>query len=166
MTVQAVVVGATAALLLVGCQAAASLQPAPQPLPLDGMTLNLETMQVVTPSWRSELIDCSDEAFQCLEAPGYFLVSMPRSCSRQVSWQAGGHGYRAIAPAPHYGLPSGSYMSMKYPHVHWRFGAPIERGFHRWARTVDTPMESAWDTNVTVEAYEVRTIGGDDWFRC
>lgn len=132
----------------------------------DGMTLDLNMMRVVTPNWTTALVDCSDEAIECVEAPGYFLLSVPRHCSRDGAWEAGGFSYRAIAPSPHYGLPSGSYMSMKYPHVHWLFGAPLERGVHRWARTLGTPSDRAWDTNDTIEEYQVRIVSADSSFRC
>ena len=151
-----------AALGLVACSA----NQAAHQQPFDGMTLNLETMQVVTPSWTSPLIDCSDALVECLEAPGYFLVSMQRNCAREVAWEAGGHPYRTVGIAPHYGLPSANYMSTKYPHVHWQFGAPVERGFTRWARTLVTPRDAGWGTNAAVEEYQVRIIGPDPWFRC
>lgn len=153
-------------LLLAGCHAARNVQSGQEPEPFDGMTLDLETMRVFTPSWSSELVDCSDESVQCLEAPGHFLVSMQRTCTRAMGWEAGGHSFRVIAQATHVGLPSGSYMSMKYPNVHWHFGPPVQPGFWRWARTEGTPMDRTWSPNETLEMYSVRTIGGDDWFRC
>ncbi|MBO9501889.1 hypothetical protein [Brevundimonas sp. A19_0] len=129
-----------------------------------GMTIDVDRMTVTTPRWSSGLIDCSDDAVQCLEAPGRFLVSMQRTCDRSAEWLAGGQRYRAIGIMPHYGLPSASYMSMKYPHVHWYFW--VGPGYSRWARTAGTPGDSSWDTNETIEEYPVRIIGSNDWFRC
>lgn len=157
--------GATA-LSLFACNANEVMRPVPQQARFEGLTLDLERMRAVTPVWTSQLVDCSDALVECLEAPGYFLVAMKRTCAKDVAWEAGGYSYRAIAPAAHYGLPSGSYMSTKYPHVHWRFGSPIERGFSRWARTVETPGDARWDTNSAVEEYEVRVVSADPWFRC
>lgn len=136
------------------------------PESFDGMTIDLNRMQVVTPNWTAALSDCSDVVVECVEAPGYFLLSMQRHCARDIAWEAGGFRYSVIAPAVHFGLPSGSYMSMKYPHVHWRFGAPLERGVHRWARTVGTPGDRTWDTNEVLEEYQVRMVGADNRFRC
>lgn len=133
---------------------------------LSTMTINLDTMQVTTPHWSSNLIDCSDEAVECVEAPGYFLLSMQRQCDRSISWDAGGFPYRVVAPSAHYGLPSGSYMSMKYPHVHWWFGSPSDRGVHRWARTLLTPSDQGWSTSDVTEAFEVQLVGSQARFRC
>jgi hypothetical protein len=80
------------------------------------MLINFVRNKVVTPRWEAGFTDCSDAAIQCIEVPSRFVMAFPRSCPRGVAdWQAAGHRFRMTAPMPHYGAPSGGYISDKYP---------------------------------------------------
>src|SRR5688572_17043771 len=76
------------------------------------IVIDLESGTAVAPDWRSSLKDCSDAEFQCVEAPGHFLMAFPRTCPGKVwDWQVAGYRFRLTAPAAHYGLPGGGYYS-------------------------------------------------------
>lgn len=142
-------------LLLVGGCATKSLPVAAAP----EMVVDFESSRVATPNWQAAFNDCSDGILLCIEVPDRFIMAFPTLCPVAVAdWRAAGHRFRMTAPTPHYGAPSGGYISDKYPHIHlsWLIGS----GFQTWSKTVKTPYEQGWDPNETVEVYRVRFVGG------
>jgi len=106
------------------------------------------------PNWTSELIDCTDEQFRCLEAPGRFLIAFPKTCpTERWQWDIAGYPFRLTAPEAHYGLPSGGYFSEKYPHVYLLYREGL--GYRTlWVRAQPVMTEN-WGGS-SVEEYEVR----------
>ena len=92
--------------------------------------IDIAQLRADAPEWQSALVDCSDSEFSCFEAPGRFLLAFPRSCPRTIGpemqdWMVAGHRFRFTAPDAHDDLPTGGYVSDKYPHAYllYRAGA-------------------------------------------
>lgn len=151
-------VGALAGVLLVCC--------APVPRADTGplLLIDVENRVARTPQWQGALVDCSDAAFECIEAPGHFLMAFPRSCpTGSRDWVVAGFRYRGTAPALHYAPPSGGYVSYKYPHVHLSYR--VGMGFTgMWVRAKPVMSEN-WGERSTIE-YDVKYLNGGPLFLC
>jgi hypothetical protein len=130
------------------------------------MTIDFVHHQVITLSWREDFVDCSTSEIQCLDVPSRFIMSFPRSCVlAQTGWMAAGTHFRETAPMPHYGLPSGGYVSDAYPHIHLIY--QVGAGFVTWFRTTRTPDDPEWNSgNDRVEEYQIRYVGMPKPFAC
>ncbi|MFN3817157.1 hypothetical protein [Brevundimonas sp.] len=149
----------TVLLAVAGCATAPPLTPEPV------MVIDFASGIVTTPSWQAAFNDCSNSAATCIEAPDRFVMAFPRLCPTTTGpWEAAGFRFRMTAPTPHYGAPSGGYISDKYPHIHlgWREGV----GFHTWSRTLKTPYEQGWDPNEEAEVYRIVYVGRPSPFAC
>ena len=144
--------------LIAGCASASTSEPQ------QTIRIDVSRLRALSPQWESDLIDCSDDVFQCFEAPGHFLLAFPRSCPRDNwDWMVAGHRFRNTAPAAHYGLPSGGYFSYKYPHVYLHYRA--DAGFQSlWVRSRPVMTEN-WGGSSLAE-YELQYVGGTTPFRC
>lgn len=142
---------------------AASCAPLPSAETHPILVIDLENHRATTPQWQSEVVDCSDSAFACLEAPGHFLMAFPKSCPTTWDWNVAGFRYRLTAPAAHLRLPSGGYVSYKYPHAYLIYRA--DKGFIAlWMRTHPVFSGDNWGGPSTIE-YDVKFIGQAP-FRC
>ena len=130
------------------------------------MTIDFIRQQVVTPRWTADFIDCSTNEVQCLEVPGRFILSFPRTCAAaEGGWHVAGTRFRGTAPMSHHAPPSGGYIAEKYPHIHlhYRLGS----GFILWSRTSRTPFDPGWNEGGDrVEEYQVRYLGMPAAFAC
>ena len=113
-----------------------------------------DALTAQSPNWMSELVDCTDQEFRCLEAPGRFLIAFPKICpTGRWQWDIAGYPFRLTAPEAHYGLPSGGYFSEKYPHVYLFYREGL--GFRTlWVRAQPV-MTDNWGGS-SLEEYEVR----------
>ena len=148
-----------AVLALVGCTPVTPTAPLQPEIIID-----LERKVASAPDWQTPLTDCSNTEFQCVEAPGHFLMAFPRICPKvSWDWNVAGFRYRLTAPAAHYGLPSGGYYSEKYPHSYLLYRAG--KGFDAlWLRANPVPTDN-WGGYSTAE-YRIRYIGGPGPFVC
>ncbi len=130
------------------------------------MTVDFIRRQVVTPDWQAEFADCSTSEVQCLEVPSRFIMSFPSSCApAQDGWIVAGTRFRVTAPEVHHGLPSGGYISDKYPHVHLRYRKGM--GFIGWSRTIKTAYDAGWNSGEDrVEEYQIVYLGMASPFHC
>jgi hypothetical protein len=130
------------------------------------MTIDFIRHQVVTPNWHAEFVDCSTPDVQCLDVPTHFIMSFPRLCDgAQEGWFVAGTRFRETAPAPHFGPPSGGYMSEAYPHIYLVYLQGT--GFVSWFRTTRTPYDPEWNIgNDRVEEYRIGYVGKPNAFAC
>ena len=149
---------ALACLSAIGC---ASL-PKTQMRPV--LAIDLENRKASTPEWQSVLVDCSNAEFECLEAPGHFLMAFPRSCPTTWDWNVAGYRYHLTAPAAHLGLPSGGYVSYKYPHAYLLYQAG-QGFFALWMRSNPVMSGENWGGPSVVE-YNIEYVNGQSQFRC
>jgi hypothetical protein len=136
--------------------------PPPDTRPL--LFIDLENGVARTEQWQSALSDCSDAAFECIEAPGHFLMAFPRACpSGSWDWTVAGFRYRGTAPSPHYAPPSGGLVSYKYPNVHLVYRAGV--GFTGLWVTEKPVMSENWGQPNIVE-YGIRYVTRRPPFLC
>ena len=128
------------------------------------IVVDFERGTIRSPEWQTELIDCSDSQFQCVEAPGHFLLAFPRVCPTETwDWSIAGYRFRLTAPMPHYMLPTGGYFSEKYPHAHLIYREGL--GFHAlWVRANPVPTANWGGTSVA--EYQIRYVGNATPFIC
>ena len=146
--------------------------PTPSPSNQAGstkLTINLDTGRAIFPNRQVALIDCSNRAFQCLEASGEFLLAFPKLCSLAddnpfYGWDVAGYRFSATAPTPHLGMPNGGYYSAKYPHIH--LGYRVGMGFVTLTQTKGTPSQAGWNPGDFVEEYRIVYVGGASRFGC
>lgn len=133
---------------------------ATQPL----LVIDLRSHRASTPQWQSDIVDCSDANFERIEAPGYFLMAFPKSCLTDTwDWSIAGFPFRNTAPTPHFGLPSGGYVSYKYPYAHLVYQAGA--GFTSLWVTSRPVVSENWGGPSIVE-YEISYPDGQSPFRC
>ena len=151
---------ATVTAILISACAPTNLRMASGP----EVVIDMVSKRATGPGWGSEILDCSDANFRCLEAPGHFLLAFPRKCpSGSLQWIIGGFQFRMTAPAPHYALPSGGYVSGKYPHVHLHYFAAI--GFTSYSIHTGSVIDGDWAENRSSD-YRIRFKGDSSPFRC
>ena len=126
--------------------------------------IDVENRTALSPQWQSELINCSDDAFECIEAPGHFLMAFPRICPKtDWDWVIAGGVFRNTAPAEHLGLPSGGYVSYKYPYVLLSYR--IDVGFLSLKVRSKPVMSANWGERSVAE-YDLKYVGKSLPFRC
>jgi hypothetical protein len=115
-----------------------------------------DALTASSPDWTSALVDCTNDEFRCLEAPGRFLIAFPKICpTEHWQWNIAGYPFRLTAPEAHYGLPSGGYFSEKYPYVYLMYRSRV--GFRTlWIRSQPITTEN-WGGS-SVEEYEVKFL--------
>jgi hypothetical protein len=130
------------------------------------MIVDFSRRQVIPPNWHAEFVDCSTSEVQCLEVPNRFMMSFPISCaSAEGGWSAAGTRFTSTAPEVHYGLPSGGYVSGKYPHIHLLYRKGI--GFRGWSRTIKRPNDAGWNEGEDrAEEYPIVYRGSTSPFHC
>ena len=138
--------------------------PLPRAETRPALVIDLGNHRATTPQWQSEIVDCSDASFECLEAPGHFLMAFPKTCPTTWDWNIAGSRYRLTAPMEHFGLPSGGYVSYKYPYAYLIYQA--DAGFiSLWMRTHPVFSGENWGGPSVIE-YDIKYVGGQSPFRC
>jgi hypothetical protein len=146
-------------MLTAGCVSTPSAQSAPR----KQISIDIDHHRAISPQWDAQLIDCSDSQFQCFEAPGRFLMAFPKACPTTIwDWSVAGYPFRNTAPAVHYGLPSGGYVSYKYPNVHLSYRVGI--GFRLLTVRSNAVIDRDWGE--VVEEYEIKYTGANVPFLC
>ena len=128
------------------------------------LVIDLTNHRASTPQWQSEILDCSDAAFECIEAPGHFLMALPRACPANAEdWTVAGFRFRGTAPLPHFAPPSGGFVSYKYPYAHLVYQSGL--GFTGLWVTSRPVVSENWG-NPSVIEYDVRYADGRSRFLC
>lgn len=131
------------------------------------MVLDLSKKSISTPDWQSPILECSDAQYFCLEVPGRLVIAFPKECSAasvQLSWQAPVARFQMVAPKPHFGPPSGTYVSEKFPRVLLRYD--VQRGFTEVRFLKWAPSSAEFDPNAYEARYRISVRGGQGLYVC
>lgn len=152
---------------LASCQTPIHTAPSTWAEVPETMTIDFEKGEARTSVWTKQVINCSDDRYNCVIVEGLFGASFPKKCadfSTSAAWSSIAGKIRNVAPELHFGLPFGSYISDSYPRalLFYRGGIGLDE-----LRIVNVaPFQSNFDPNSFSVSYRISYMGKPGLFLC
>lgn len=130
------------------------------------LRIDLEAKRATTNQWTADLTDCSDSRYRCLAIHDRLVLVFPRACAdaEEPGPTPLGGEFKVVAPTPHLGLPSGSYMLTNHPTVLFFYRAP--HGITEIRFVSRAPHEAEFDPNRYETRWLIKMPGGRGLFVC
>jgi hypothetical protein len=121
------------------------------------IVVDLSARTAVASTWRSSVVDCSDQDYQCISIPDRMVLAFPRRCSsvdQENSPPTRFGRLHRVAPMPHLRPPSGSFIISSFPNI--LFFYFTNEGIVEARILNHGPFEgNAFDPNDYSERYEI-----------
>ncbi len=156
-------------ILILACAHARALPPSDhrEAAAVESLEIDVTRRTASAMHWRSTLEDCSDETYSCLLVPNRMLLAFPRYCrdARAGPLKETRLGqFRAVAPAPHFGFPSGSYMVDSFPRILIFYYE--NRGVVEVREAKHSPYDADFDAGDFIKKYKIITVDRKPLFLC
>lgn len=139
---------------------------------VEEMFVDFDRKEIRIGNWNRPFDDCSNSAFNCLNVRSIMIIAFPKKCDVWSTSALGKPGRRlspagefiVVAPTPHYGLPSGSYVSSKHPYLWLLYKNKM--GFSEVRVLKHSPNEKDFDPNLYTARYQIVADGKVGIFAC